>query len=62
MPDASAFFQESLLEVSPGDADFTPERDQLLRGETVANIVLGGLELGCALNDPLECRPVDASG
>jgi transposase len=50
------------LEVSPGDADFTPKRDQLLRGETVSNVVLGGLELGCALNDPIECRPVDASG
>jgi hypothetical protein len=62
LPDSSAFFQESLLEVSPGNSDFTPERDQLLRGETVSNVVLGGLELGCALNDSLECRPVDASG
>jgi hypothetical protein len=62
LPDSSAFFQESLLEVSPGNSNFTAERDQLLRGKPVSNVVLGGLKLGCALDDSLECRPVDASG
>ena len=58
---AGPLLQQGLLEVTARYADLPPQRDQLVRGETVARVALGGLQLGRPLNDSLERGAVDAS-
>jgi hypothetical protein len=60
--DADLLLEQRLAEVLCGDADFPAQGQDLVLGERVADVPLTGLELGGALDDPLEGRAVDAGG
>ena len=56
--DAGAFFEDRLLQVALGDPDFLAEREDLV-GREMRPLVLRCLQLGCALEDPLERGAID---
>src|SRR5207302_598785 len=56
---AGLLFEQCLLQVARGDADVLPQREQLVLGQPVADVALRRLELGGALDDPLERLAAD---
>ena len=58
--DARPLLQQRLLEKSSGNPDLAAELQDLLRGQALPDLAIGGLELGGALDDTLEGGPVDA--
>src|SRR5690606_5541848 len=56
--DPAPLLQDGLLQVPLGNADFLPQQKDLLRRHVLA-LVLARLQLGCALEDALECSAVD---
>jgi len=53
-------FEQGTLEVALGNAYLAPERQDLVGRELLRQIAVARLELGRALDDPLERRPIDA--
>src|SRR2546423_1081629 len=56
---ARLLFQNRLTEVAVRDADVLAERQDLVVGETIADVVFSGLQLGGALDDPLQRLTTD---
>src|SRR5512135_16447 len=57
--EAGPLLEQRLLQVTGGDADVVAERDELRFGEALSDVALAGLELGRALDDPVEGLPAD---
>ncbi len=55
-----AFFQERLLQVASRNPDFLTKLEHILLGELVTDVARPGLQLGGAMDDPLESLAVDA--
>jgi len=56
---AGLLLEQRLLEVARRDADVLPQREELVLRQPLADVALRGLELGRALDDPLERLAAD---
>ena len=60
LDDTGPLLEQRVLQVAAGNADLAAERHDLVRGQLLGEVAVGGLELGGALDDPLERRAIDA--